>query len=162
MNQDKYPNKRNKKTAEEFRVIYSRFVWWNPRKQFDGSVIVEYRFEGAPNTTWEAELSPEVVAELGNEFNWGESFTTETLLEEYQRQDEILTGYNQQLWQTDRPADEDWHELMGMRDSVQEILEELEEEINRRAIYKNKDGIFVHVAYDPDRPSKYYQDENED
>jgi len=65
MNQDKYPNKRNKFTAEKWRVVESRAVWLRYIKQYDGSWIVEYRFEGAPNTTWEAELSKEVAAELG-------------------------------------------------------------------------------------------------
>jgi len=65
MNQDKYPNKRNKFTAEKWRVVESRAVWLRYIKQYDDSWIVEYRFEGAPNTTWEAELSKEVAAELG-------------------------------------------------------------------------------------------------
>lgn len=67
MSEDKFPYRRFKKTAEQWRTVFKRTVWIRYVKQADGSVIAYYRFEGAPNTTWEAELSPDVVAELGDE-----------------------------------------------------------------------------------------------
>lgn len=61
---EKFPNKRNKMNAEQFRLVQERNNWLWIHHLVDGRAIVEYSFDGSP-VLWEAELSAETVKELG-------------------------------------------------------------------------------------------------
>jgi hypothetical protein len=75
-------------------------------------------------------------------------FSNEQLIAEYYHQENLYFEYNNELFQTGKPVDGDWHEKMGMRDGCNMVMGEIAEELNKRNVYLDNNNVWGGNAFD--------------